>query len=367
MYSSLVSIIIPTYNRFNYILDALKSVLNQTYKNIEVIIIDDGSKDNTKKIVEEYIKLNKLNNVYYFYKENGGVATARNFGIEKSSGELIAFLDSDDIWREEKISKQIEFFKNPKVGLVHSHYSIMKESGEIITNKSIKQSEFNGYMYQKMRLHNLVGTSTVVIRKECIDKVGFFEGEYSPAEDYDLWLRISKEYEFGYISESLVYYREFSSENISRNLVKLENGVIKILNKHWNNISLTKNDQKEKYLAYSRFYSYLATNYYEQGNKKKFIEYYLKACNISINNQLSLPKDYNYIYEVTKSIKDRKILSFTYFKYSVYMLKEKKFFYFILYALFSFVKHPIILISLLFDNIKIIFIIQKKKIYKSKS
>ncbi|MFN4151216.1 MAG: glycosyltransferase family 2 protein [Candidatus Sericytochromatia bacterium] len=351
----LISVVIPTYNRSNYLIEALNSVINQTYKNIEIIIVDDGSKDNTKEIVNNYIELNKIKNIKYYYKDNGGVATARNFGIQKSEGIFISFLDSDDLWKEDKLLKQIKLFNDPKIGLVHSHYSILKEDNQLITNIPEKEEKFNGNMYSNMKIHNLVGTSTVVIRKECIDKVGFFEGEYSPAEDYDLWLRISKEYDFGYISESLVYYREFSSENISRNLTKLENGVIKILNKHWDNISITKSEKEDKDLAYSRFYSYLSTNYYEQENKEKFIEYYLKACNISINNQLSLPKDFNYIHEITKNIKDRKILSFTYFKYSKYMLKEKRIFYFILYTIYSFIKHPIILISLLFDNTKSIF------------
>lgn len=336
----LISVVIPTYNRSDYLIEALNSVINQTYKNIEIIIVDDGSKDNTKEIVNNYIELNKTKNIRYYYKDNGGVATARNFGIKHSEGVFIAFLDSDDLWKKDKLLKQIKLFNDPKIGLVHSHYSILKEDNQLITNIPEEEGKFNGNMYYKMRIYNIVGTSTVVIRKECIDKVGFFEGEYSPAEDYDLWLKISKEYNFGYISESLVYYREFSSENISRNLTKLENGVIKILNKHWDNISLNKIEKEDRDLAYSRFYSYLATNYYEQENKEKFIEYYIKACNISINNQLSLPKDFNYIHEITKNIKDRKILSFTYFKYSKKFFSNKVFYLFIIYLSYSFLYSP---------------------------
>lgn len=341
----LVSIIIPTYNRSDYILDALKSVLNQTYKKTEIIIVDDGSKDNTEEIIKNYIKLKKLHNIYYFYKENGGVATARNFGIEMSKGDLIAFLDSDDLWKDEKLSKQVKLFDDSKIGLVHSHYSILKENNQIVTNNSEKVSIFNGNMYSKMRMYNLVGTSTVVIRKECIDKVGFFEGEYRAAEDYDLWLRISKEYDFGYISESLAYYREFSNENISRNLIKLENGVIKILDKHWNNIPLTEIEQKDKDIAYSRFYSYLANNYYQQNNIEKFLEYYIKSTNIKVGRYTCLPPFTSDFKNLLKEIKTNNIISkqgksYFYFRYSVLLLKEKKYFEAIKFLIYSFYKYP---------------------------
>jgi glycosyltransferase involved in cell wall biosynthesis len=326
----LISVVIPTYNRSDYLIEALNSVINQTYKNIEIIIVDDGSKDNTKEVVNNYIELHKTRNIRYYYKENGGVATARNFGIHQSNGILIAFLDSDDLLKKEKLSKQVKLFDNPKVGLVHSHYSIMKEFGEIITNKTIKQNKLNGYMYNKMRISNLVGTSTVIVKKECINTVGLFEGEYSPAEDYDLWLRISKEYEFGYLEESLAYYREFSSDNISRNLTKMENGVIKILDKHWNNIKLSNQEKEEMKISYSRFYSYLSTNYYQQNNIEKFLEYYIKSTNIKIGRYINLPNSIEDLKSLLKEIKyNNKIStqgkSYFYFRYSIILLKEKKY------------------------------------------
>ncbi|MEE9614146.1 MAG: glycosyltransferase family A protein, partial [Thermodesulfobacteriota bacterium] len=119
MADNTVSVVVPVYNRPEYVREALTSVFGQTFKDYEVIVVDDGSTEDTKGALGEY-----LQGVNYFYKKNGGAASARNYGIEKSTGEYVAFLDSDDLWEEDKLDVQVEFLsRNPDVGLVCSDYT----------------------------------------------------------------------------------------------------------------------------------------------------------------------------------------------------------------------------------------------------
>jgi glycosyltransferase involved in cell wall biosynthesis len=135
-----VSVIIPTFNRCSIITDAIESVLRQTYSQYEIIVVDDGSVDTTKETVSKY-----GSNIKYIYQENAGPSAARNTGIRHAKGDLIAFLDSDDVWREDKLALQVACFTdNPRVGIVVSGHEIRNENWEIthvtlLTEKEIRQ------------------------------------------------------------------------------------------------------------------------------------------------------------------------------------------------------------------------------------
>jgi len=134
MSTELVSVIIPAYNSEKYISDTIDSVLNQTYKNLEIIVVDDGSTDNTEKVVKE--KLSNFSNFKFLKQCNLGSAEARNLGIRNSNGNYIAFLDADDLWLPQKIEKQIKFFlNNPDYGLVFTRRKIITPYGKIIEDK----------------------------------------------------------------------------------------------------------------------------------------------------------------------------------------------------------------------------------------
>jgi len=206
MNKPLVSIIIPTYNRADLLSRAIQSVINQTYKDWELLIIDDGSTDNTKEIVEEFVK--KDPRIKYFYQENKGQGAARNLGIRESKGEYIAFLDSDDEFLENKIEKSVKIFNEDKnIGMIYSNAIII---GNYLDNKkSLEISKlYYGNIYKKLLLNNFITTSTVVVKKEVFLNCGFFNKSslLRNFEDYDMWLRIAKKYKIGYISEVLVKY-----------------------------------------------------------------------------------------------------------------------------------------------------------------
>ncbi len=194
-----ISVIIPTYNRINTIKRAIDSVLNQTYKNFEVLIIDDGSTDNTGKFIENNYKDSRIN---YFYSKNKGVSFARNLGIKKSSGEWIAFLDSDDEWLLDKLKKQYEIAKEGKYLLIHGDEIWIKNSKRI-NQKNIHKKSGGDIFKRSLRLC-LISPSAVMINRCLFDDVGVFDESFPVCEDYDLWLRITSRYNIGFINSPII-------------------------------------------------------------------------------------------------------------------------------------------------------------------
>lgn len=200
----MVSVIIPTYNRESSIEASIQSVLNQTYSDFELIIVDDDSDDNTRGVVESidddrlrYLKLNR----------NSGVAAARNAGICISQGEYIAFNDSDDIWHKEKLELQInEMLSDSEIMLVYCALERKHLNGylERIPNKSIPLEYLRGKIIEQLLNENVISTQTMLIRKECIDKVGLFDEKSRLFDDYEFALRVAEQFKIGYVDEVLV-------------------------------------------------------------------------------------------------------------------------------------------------------------------
>jgi glycosyltransferase involved in cell wall biosynthesis len=206
MDKNLVSVVIPTYNTSNFLIKAIQSVINQTYKNWELIIVDDGSTDQTRQIVEEFQK--KDSRIKYFFQNNKGQGAARNLGIKNTSGNYIAFLDSDDEFFENKLERVISYFEKDKnIGFIYTDaiiigdYLYKKRMSEIVT-------PYSGKIYTKLLFNNFITTSTVVVKREVLQNCGLFDESnlLRNFEDYDLWLRIAKKYKIEYIPEVLVKY-----------------------------------------------------------------------------------------------------------------------------------------------------------------
>ena len=190
-----ISVIIPTYNRAEFLANTIESVLNQTVEADEIIVVDDGSDDKTKGVVEQYP-------LKYIYQKNSGVSSARNRGIREASNDFICFLDSDDIWERNKLEVQIEFHKtNPNILLSYTDEIWFFNTKEIKQNKNQKKG-------QNSFLDNLslckIGASTVMLHKSIFDKVDLFDESLKVCEDYDLWLRILRKFEIGYIDIPLI-------------------------------------------------------------------------------------------------------------------------------------------------------------------
>jgi glycosyltransferase involved in cell wall biosynthesis len=190
----LVSVVIPTYNRARFIVQAVESVLDQTYRNFEVIVVDDGSTDHTEALIRERFGQNKR--VRYIRQKNSERCEARNNGIRNSRGEFIAFLDSDDLWRPDKLEKQMECFsRHPDTDLVFSDFSYIDDEGRPVAgpvHPNYDEVEMRGY-FNTLVGRNLIGAHTPLIRRSIFEKSGLFslDWEIMMGEDWEMWARIA--------------------------------------------------------------------------------------------------------------------------------------------------------------------------------
>lgn len=221
----LVSIVTPNYNCEKYISETINSVLNQTYKNWEMIIVDDCSSDNSIKIIEDYIKKDSRIKLIKM-KKNSGAALCRNKAIEVSNGKYLAYLDSDDLWLEKKLEKQISYMEKENVDFTYSEYSHIDENGDSL-NLKVKIPEKLSYL--KMLFHCFTGCLTVVYNQEKIGKI--YGPNISKSNDYGLFLQVIKKVNKARgLKENLAYYR-IRKNSISRNKWKKVEPHLYLLNK----------------------------------------------------------------------------------------------------------------------------------------
>jgi glycosyltransferase involved in cell wall biosynthesis len=204
----LVSVVIATYNMARYLPLAVRSALDQTYKNIEVLVVDDGSTDDTQDVIGSFLDDHR---VRYFTQENKGQAAAKNHGVRESKGDYVAFLDADDIWALEKIDLQLPLFlRSETVGVVHARVLYIDETGKEL--RVADNELFRGRVSGPLLIRNFIGFGTSIVKKECFDRLGGFKENIRMGVDYDLWLRFSTQYEFDYIDRPLLYYRVWSGQ-----------------------------------------------------------------------------------------------------------------------------------------------------------
>jgi len=269
-----VSVIIPTYNRAHLVGRAIQSVLNQTYKDFELIIIDDGSTDNTENIIKEFQKKDKRTK-YIKHNKNKGGSAARNTGIKAAKGEYIAFQDSDCEWLPEKLGKQIKIFKraSPEIGVVYTGSKVIKNNKKFYAPSSkIKKKE--GNIYKALLEGNFISTGTAVVVTEYLKKVGMFDERLPRFQDWELWIRLSKYYRFKFINEPLyINYRQ-TAGNISNDQNALIVAQKLILEKHLGEFK----EQGKKFL--SKKYFSLGNLLCQNGEMSRGREYILKAIRI---------------------------------------------------------------------------------------
>jgi glycosyltransferase involved in cell wall biosynthesis len=196
----LVTAVMPAYNCAKFIGGAIESILAQSYAPVEIVVVDDGSTDGTREVVRRF-----GGEVRLLERGHGGPAAARNTGIAAARGELIAFLDADDLWKPRKLILQVPLFDNPAVGLVYGNFDYIDEQGGLIRTRLGRW--YRGKIFQQIMKHGLAWTGTVMVRRSVFEHIGGFDESMPVAEDWDMWLRVSAFYEVDYEIQTLSSYR----------------------------------------------------------------------------------------------------------------------------------------------------------------
>lgn len=272
-----VSVVITCYNYGRYLSGAIDSVLRQTYSNFEIIIIDDGSTDNTEEIARSYSSCSR---VTYIRQNNAGQANAKNTGIQHASGDFIAFLDADDLWCEQKLEKQMVCFNDSRVGVVYCKARYMSErSEEIFVDQKEKYLQpKRGKVTEWLFLDNFVPFSSSVVRAQCFEKFGLFDESLKMGIDWDLWLRISTLYYFDYIEDPLFFYRIGHGDQMSKNLEVRQGCSDFIMNRF---ISNYPGELSKEIIDKANYYTYCNRGeYFRNVNLMKSFKYFFMALNI---------------------------------------------------------------------------------------
>lgn len=242
-----VSVVTPAYNAMKYLPATLESILQQTFTDFEVLIVDDGSTDNIVQWATGLVDPR----VRFFSQANQGVSVARNTAIAHAQGEYVAFLDADDLWEPTKLAKQVRCLdENPEVGLVHSWMVFIDEQGN--STGRVMKHNVEGYAWKEIVQSNKIACLSVMVRRCCFDAVGAFDPSLRAIEDWDLWIRIANRYMIAVIKEPLAYYRQVPL-SISKNCQVMEQSFNQVIEKAFQPASPSVQYLKN----YSYVYAYL--------------------------------------------------------------------------------------------------------------
>jgi glycosyltransferase involved in cell wall biosynthesis len=246
----LISVITSTYNCEQFLPEAIESVLGQTIDNLEYFIIDDGSTDDTRKVVESYLNDKRIR---YHYQENRGQSAGKNVGLALSKGDYICYLDADDRWELDKLQAQLEIFqKYEDVSIVYGDINFIDEKGGYLNLPNMKR--YTGFITEKLVIENFVSFNTAMFRKRCYEELGGFDESLRYSPDYDLWLRYSTRHKF--------YYHP------------------KIMSNHriWGNQMSQKRDERFEavYIIKKRFFEKYPDAVGEGARKKSWAHYYTR-------------------------------------------------------------------------------------------
>jgi glycosyltransferase involved in cell wall biosynthesis len=226
---SLISVVIPAYKRDRVIERAIRSVLEQTYQDFEILVVDDGSKDDTESVVAS-LALEDSRIHYFRHETNRGAQAARNTGAKAAKGEWIAFLDSDDYLTSNSLELRILAAQNQGVKVIHSECQLLKQDK---SSNAYGISPWNGYVYREMLTDPGILFSGLLIAKEALEKVGYLDEQIIAYQDWDTVIRLAKYYSFGFVAEPTFIYDCRGNDTISRNLVLEVEGYKQVFNKHF--------------------------------------------------------------------------------------------------------------------------------------
>jgi glycosyltransferase involved in cell wall biosynthesis len=275
--NKIVSVIIPTYNCDRYVVEAVKSAIAQTYEYKEIIVVDDGSTDQTKQLLETYNGI-----INYIYQENQGVSAARNRGIKEAKGELICFLDADDFFiLPSKLSEQVACFEaQPSIGIVHTGWQVVDSNGKKLLDRPLWNQCPNLNLETWLTI-NPVLPSAMMFSRDCLERVGGFDTQFSHGEDTDMMLNLGLlGCKVKWLKKITVAYRQHSHNSIVQ-IDRCIKSSIAVLDKFFNQVDIPDQIREIKNTSYYHQFTWLAWCSYENGDYNKMVECLEKALLIS--------------------------------------------------------------------------------------
>lgn len=256
-----ISVIIPAYNAQRTILETIESVRQQTFQDIEIIVINDGSTDQTSSIINSIYD----SRIQFYDYPNGGPSIARNRGITHANGKYISFIDADDLWTPDKLEKQLAALKtNQKAGVAYSWVAVMPEKKDVSDSEELSlfsgnKATFMGDVYSELLLENFIGNgSNILARDEAIAFVGEFDPNLQPSEDWDYYIRLAAKYHFALVPEHQILYRK-TEGTLSTNVSVMETSGLKVIDQAYRIAPKKLQSQKSQSIAI--FYLYCCQTY----------------------------------------------------------------------------------------------------------
>jgi glycosyltransferase involved in cell wall biosynthesis len=263
MVAGLVSVIVPIFNRQALVAPALDSILEQTYRPLEIVAVDDGSTDGTQEVLDRYAdRFPDL--VTIIRQANSGPAVARNRALGRARGEFIAFLDSDDVWLPRKLELQLPLL-TPEVGLVYSALQEVDADGRVLTTVPCDQ-QIRGDVYRHLLVRNRMTGGTVVVKRSVLETVGVFDESLRAAENWDLWIRIAKAFAVDFVDEPLLQYQKHD-DRLSLDRPRMQAAAEAVLAKHFPQPPAQGDPLLDDYnLAYANIYYRRGVNFFSAGD-----------------------------------------------------------------------------------------------------
>lgn len=227
----LISVIIPTYNRAGLLSEAISSVARQTCPDWELIVVDDGSTDGTRSAVATtFAQIGRPDKCHYFYQKNRGVSGARNYGVRQARGEYLTFLDSDDLWQPDKLEQQVKFLENNQsASAVYTNETWWR--GRDRLNQKKRHRKYSGWIFPACLDLCLISASSILLKRAVFDKIGPFDETFPVCEDYEMWLRLTRDFPVYLIDQPLIIKRTISSDQLSTRYPAMDRFRVRALEK----------------------------------------------------------------------------------------------------------------------------------------
>ena len=264
-----VEVIIPAYNAARYLPIAIESVIAQTFEDWRIVLVDDGSTDDTAEVVEPY-RQRLGDKLLYIYQPNGGLPAARNTAIRNSTGEFLALLDADDIWLPNRLADSLRSFEGrPELGLTYGFISRVGPDGTVIDTFAERQRNGEGWIAEHIYTKAVdLCCPSITFRRACVDAVGYFDETMRATEDRDMWLRISQRYEVGVVPHMIALYR-VSPGSMSTDSERMLQSQKKFIEKHYGTTGCGWAARRK---ALSKIYRQQAETFSDRGQRQKALE-----------------------------------------------------------------------------------------------